>query len=225
MKNHFFSPKFFNSLLGRLLGLGTICLVAFGYYSFVDAEESTNPTPAATPALEIPREEVLMGLWREGQAVETDVPILDIFTAKRYKRGHQPEQPINYSHVVHVKQNGIECQYCHSGVAKSSYATIPPVELCMGCHNVIKTESPEIKKLKEHWEKKIPVEWIPVHNLPEHANFNHQRHIKAGVGCQNCHGQVQNMEVVERVSTMKMGFCISCHRDQGVSIDCGICHY
>lgn len=174
---------------------------------------------------EITRDEILAGLWREGQAVFSDVPALDLFIKDRYARGYKPEQPINYSHVIHVNDNGIECQYCHSGVGKSAYATIPPVELCMGCHNVIKADSPEIQKLKEHWEKKIPIEWIPVHNLPEHAKFNHQRHVKAGIGCQNCHGQVQDMDVVERVSTLKMGFCVSCHRDQGASIDCGICHY
>lgn len=174
---------------------------------------------------QISREDILAGLWRNGQAVFSDIPILDVLIKDKYARGHKPEQPVNYSHVIHVKQNGIECQYCHSGVAKSSYATMPPLELCMGCHNVVKTDSPEIKKLAEAWNNNQPIEWIPVHNLPEHANFNHQRHIKAGVGCQNCHGQVQNMDVVERVSTLKMGFCVSCHRDQGVSIDCGLCHY
>lgn len=220
MKNLFFGPSSFKLLVVVFIGL-----LALTTSSDKAVAESSDPAPQPTPAVEIPREEVLMGLWRGGQAVFSDVPVLDLFIPERYKRGYKPEQPINYSHVVHVKQNGIECQYCHSGVAKSAYATIPPVELCMGCHNVIKTESPEIKKLKSHWDKKIPVEWIPVHNLPEHANFNHQRHIKAGVGCQNCHGQVQNMEVVERVSTLKMGFCVSCHRDQGVSIDCGLCHY
>lgn len=179
----------------------------------------------STQKPEISREDILAGLWREGQAVFSDIPLLDVFIKDKYARGYMPDQPVNYSHVIHVKQNGIECQYCHSGVGKSSYATIPPVELCMGCHNVIKTDSEEIKKLAKAWNGKEPIEWVPVHNLPEHANFNHQRHIKAGVGCQNCHGQVQNMEVVERASTLKMGFCVSCHRDQGVSIDCGICHY
>ena len=191
--------------------------------SSVLAQNAVDPnSPSAQP---VSREDILAGLWRNGEAVDTDIPLLDVLVKDKFARGHKPTQPVNYSHVIHVKQNGIECQYCHSGVAKSSYATMPPLEACMGCHNVVKTESPEIKKLAEAWKNKQPIEWIPVHNLPEHANFNHQRHIKAGVGCQNCHGQVQNMDVVERVSTLKMGFCVSCHRDQGVSIDCGLCHY
>ncbi len=187
------------------------------------AQDQSSATEKADK--KISRADVLAGLWRDGQAVFSDIPLLDLFIKDKYARGYQPEQPVNYSHVIHVKQNGIECQYCHSGVSKSSYATIPPLELCMGCHNMVKTDSEEVKKLANAWNNKEPIEWMPVHNLPEHANFNHQRHIKAGVGCQNCHGQVQNMEVVERVSSLKMGFCVSCHRDQGVSIDCGLCHY
>lgn len=165
------------------------------------------------------------GLWRGGKAVFSDIPILDLFIPPQYRRGYKPAQPIKYSHVTHVEKNQMECQYCHSGVNKSSYATIPAIEVCMGCHQNVLTESEEIKKLTEYWEKKIPVQWEPVNNLPEHVQFNHQRHIKSGVGCQSCHGQVQKQDVVERVSSLKMGFCVSCHRDQGASIDCGVCHY
>lgn len=193
-------------------------------YIVTAANAQVDPN-SNSQAQNISREDILAGLWRNGQAVFSDILLLDLFVKDKYARGYKPQQPVNYSHVVHVKQNGIECQYCHSGVTKSSYATMPPLELCMGCHNIIKSESEEIKKLAKAWNGKEPIEWVPVHNLPEHANFNHQRHIKAGVGCQNCHGQVQNMEVVERASGLKMGFCVSCHRDQGVSIDCGICHY
>ena len=163
------------------------------------------------------------GLWREGKAVFSDIELLDIFTP--YARGYRPEQPIWFSHNIHVEQNGMECQYCHSGVAKSPYATIPPVELCMGCHTNVATESKEIQKLKEYYDTGTPIPWEPVHKLPEHAVFNHARHLKAGVGCHKCHGQVQKTNVVEKVSSLKMGFCVSCHRDQGASIDCATCHY
>lgn len=168
-------------------------------------------------------EEKKYGVWNEGKAVFSDWKELDVFL--KYARGYKPKQPIAFNHQIHVEKNKMECQYCHSGVSKSSYPTIPSIELCMGCHNQVKTDSPEIKKLKEHWDKKIPVEWEPVHHLPEHAHFPHDRHIKAGVGCQNCHGQVNKMDVVEKVSSLKMGFCISCHRDNGANIDCGVCHY
>lgn len=165
------------------------------------------------------------GLWREGKAVFSDIAILDIFTPAPFAKGYKPKQPIDYSHVLHVQQNQIECTYCHSGVTKSSFATVPSLETCMGCHSQIKKDSEQIKILQEHWDAKKPIEWVPVTNLPEHVQFNHQRHMKAGVSCQTCHGQVQEMEVVERASSLKMGFCVSCHRENGASIDCGVCHY
>ena len=148
-----------------------------------------------------------------------------MFVLPHYTRGYHPEQPIKFSHQQHVEKNAMECQYCHSGVAKAGYPTLPSVELCMGCHKNVLTDSPEIKKLAKHWEEKTPVEWVPVHNLPEHAHFPHNRHIQAGVGCQNCHGQMQKMQSAERVSSLKMGWCLSCHREKGATIDCSACHY
>ncbi len=166
------------------------------------------------------------GLWQEGKAVFSDWKALDIlWGAARYKRGYRPSQPIAYSHQVHMEKNQMECTYCHSGVTKSNFATIPAVELCMGCHKTVKADSPEIKKLKEAFDKGQPVEWVPVNNLPEHVQFNHKRHLKAGVTCQTCHGMVQKMAVVERMSSFKMGFCVTCHRENGASIDCALCHY
>jgi len=165
------------------------------------------------------------GVWREGKAVTTDWVALDFLMKDYLRRGYAPEQPIAYSHALHVEQLGIECQYCHSGVAKGSYATLPAVETCMGCHSQVATDKEEIKKLAKYYQDKQPIPWEPVNNLPEHVKFNHKRHIAAGVGCQSCHGVVQKMEVVEKVSSLKMGFCVSCHRNEGASIDCAVCHY
>lgn len=178
-----------------------------------------------TPTAEEKQKEIEAGLWNEGKAVFSDWKFLDFLWNQKYVRGYKPTQPINYNHQIHVEKNQIECQYCHSGVTKSSFATIPSVELCMGCHKSVRTDTEEIKKLKSFFDKKQPVPWVSVNNLPEHVRFNHKRHLKAGVSCQNCHGQVQKMEVVERVSSFKMGFCVSCHRDKGASIDCATCHY
>jgi hypothetical protein len=189
---------------------------------------TNNPTKAGEidyKNIQYPEEEYTQGLWNDGKAVFSDIKLLDILWRRPFARGYRPEQPIKFSHVIHVQKNQMECTYCHSGVAKSSFATIPSVELCMGCHKLVKTDSEEIKKLKKYYDEKKPVEWVPVNNLPEHAHFNHQRHVKAGVGCQNCHGQVQKQQVVERVSSLKMGFCLTCHREKGVSIDCATCHY
>lgn len=167
----------------------------------------------------------LSGVWRDGKAVFSDIAITDIFMKPSYRRGYRPEQPIRFNHQRHMEKNQMECQYCHSGVTKSGFATLPSVDLCMGCHKNVKTDSEEIKKLKDYHDRKEPVPWVSVNNLPEHVRFNHKRHLKAGVACQNCHGQVQKMEVVEKVSSLKMGFCVSCHRENGATIDCSACHY
>lgn len=209
------------SLLVALLVFGGDSILPARAESTASAQSDSAPPPGTDRNYVDPHQKD--GVWREGKAVFSDIEILDLFT--KYARGYRPQQPIYYSHRLHVEKNQIECQYCHSGVAKAPFATIPSVELCMGCHKLVKPESPEIKKLKEYYDKNEPVQWEPVNNLPEHAHFNHERHVKAGVGCQSCHGQVQKMEVVEKVSSLKMGFCVSCHRDRGVTIDCATCHY
>jgi len=183
------------------------------------------PTPSSTRVVApaVPRSELYAGVWNGGQAASWDIPEMDLFSP--HPQGYKPEQPIKFSHWLHVEKNGMECQYCHSGINKSFYSTIPSVESCMGCHAQVKTDSPEIIKLKKYYDEKQPIEWEPVNNLPEHAHFNHERHLKAGVGCQSCHGQIQKMEVVEKASSLKMGFCVDCHRHKGASIDCTTCHY
>lgn len=187
---------------------------------------TTAQSPATTlPATTLPapsESELKQGLWRDGKAVFSDVKELDLFW--KYARGYKPTQPIAFSHRIHVEMNGIECQYCHSGVNKSSYATVPALELCMGCHKLVRPEREQIKLLKKYYDEGRPVEWEPVNHLPEHAYFTHERHVKAGIGCQACHGQVQKMDVVEKLSSLKMGFCVSCHRENGASIDCQVCH-
>ncbi len=144
-------------------------------------------------------------------------------------RGYKPAQPIKFSHVRHVQKNQMECQYCHYSVDKSSYAAIPEVETCMGCHTIVKGQEDwqkeEIQKLEKYYTSGEPLPWEKVTVMPNHVKFNHKRHVKAGVSCHSCHGQIPQMEVVERVSSMKMGWCISCHRQEGTSIDCATCHY
>lgn len=198
-----------------------VAFVTLGRKTALAGGEQNQPSQAAASDTSV----YSAGVWQEGKAVFSDIALLDIFLRDYLKRGYQPEQPIHYSHQIHVEKNKMECQYCHSGVTKSSFATMPSVDLCMGCHKVVKTDSPEIKKLKDLYDKHETVEWVPVNNLPEHVHFNHKRHIKAGVGCHTCHGQIQKMPVVEKMASLKMGFCITCHRENGASIDCSTCHY
>ncbi|MCB0333292.1 MAG: cytochrome c3 family protein [Bdellovibrionales bacterium] len=173
------------------------------------------------------------GVWNDGQAALWDLNIIDhfhYFGPEERAKGYSPEQPIAFSHVTHVQGNRMECQYCHWSVTKSSFAAIPELETCMGCHGALvkgrqESQQKEISKLTEYWESGEPVPWERVHVMPNHVKFNHKRHVKAGVSCHSCHGQVPEMEKIERVSSMKMGWCLSCHREEGTSIDCYTCHY
>lgn len=128
-------------------------------------------------------------------------------------RGYAPDQPIPFSHKKHAGQFNIPCMYCHSGIEKSKHATVPSVNVCMNCHSVVKPDSPHIQKLKAYYnEKKEPIEWVKVHNLPDFVNFNHKRHIAKGVSCETCHGDVKKMDIVRQDKSLLMGWCMDCHR-------------
>lgn len=144
-----------------------------------------------------------------------------------------PRQPIFFRHDIHAGQDQIPCMYCHSTVAVSSEPGIPALRTCIGCHQIIGGSTPahqaEIAKVRKAWSDKQPPEWIRVYWVPGFVRFPHMRHIKVlGTGsesCANCHGQVNGMTQVSQVSTLKMGWCISCHVQRGVSRDCSVCHY
>lgn len=136
------------------------------------------------------------------------------------QQGYAPKQPIAFSHKLHAGMYEIDCNYCHIGVNKGKRATIPSVNICMNCHNAIKTKSPEIQKIWRAVRTNQPIEWVRVHNLPDLAYFNHAQHVKVGgVECQACHGDVQNMEVIKQHSTLTMGWCINCHRQTSVKAE------
>ena len=138
--------------------------------------------------------------------------------------GYQPVQPIKYSHELHAGTMKIDCQYCHTGAYKSKNASIPSLNVCMNCHKVVKTESPEIHKIYDAlgYDPKTqkydstaakPIQWIRVHNLPDLAYFNHSQHVKVGgIKCQTCHGPVQTMKEVYQYSPLTMKWCIQCHK-------------
>lgn len=139
----------------------------------------------------------------------------------RYVRGYQPEQPLPYSHKLHAGVLKIPCLYCHSGALKSRVAGIPPVEKCMNCHKVTKTDSPYIKKLAAIYASGEPLKWARIHTLPDYVFFDHRPHVNAGILCQTCHGEVQTMDVVYQNMSMRMGNCLGCHRDPHDALPAG----
>jgi len=179
---------------------------------------------------------------------------LDLGVYEDYK----PEQPIAYSHEIHAGELGIDCKYCHNAVTKSKHATIPSVNVCMNCHKVVNegrdadgtAEIAKIYKaagwdadLKQYTGETEPIEWVKVHNLPDHVYFNHSQHVVAGgVDCKQCHGNMKKQTVAKVMSTedlnnvgvtdedydengvkftkptLTMGWCIECHRESSVDI-------
>lgn len=162
------------------------------------------------------------------------------------QQGYAPEQPIYYSHKVHAGINQINCLYCHGSAWESKHASIPSINVCMNCHKSITTYekgpklydeegneidgTKEIEKLLRYanftpgqtapWDpsKAKPVEWVKIHNLPDHVYFNHAQHVNAGnVACQTCHGNIQEMDVVSQATDLSMSFCINCHRETKVN--------
>lgn len=142
-----------------------------------------------------------------------------------------PEQPIKFPHDIHAGKLGINCLYCHYTAEKSPVANIPSLGTCMGCHKIAATDRPEITKLTAYWKRGEQVPWVEVYRLPDHVKFNHMRHIKAGFQCQECHGPVQTMRVLYQYPSLKMGWCVSCHRQnlndpaKPASMDCLTCHH
>lgn len=134
------------------------------------------------------------------------------FSPKATARGYQPEQPVPYSHAMHAGQLGIDCRYCHNTVEKAAFAALPPTQTCMNCHTAIKPKSPSLLPVQKSWNEGTSINWVKIHDLPDYAFFNHSAHVNKGVGCVSCHGRVDQMEVVEQVKPLSMGWCLDCHR-------------
>jgi cytochrome c551/c552 len=159
-------------------------------------------------------------------------------------KDYQPVQPIYYSHKVHAGVNQVNCLYCHGGAQSGKHANIPSLNTCMNCHMAINEYSDkseklyredgtevngteEIKKIysytgwdpaqKKYANEPKPIEWVKIHNLPDHVYFNHSQHVVAGkVACQTCHGEIQNMGEVKQFADLSMGWCVNCHRETKV---------
>jgi len=144
--------------------------------------------------------------------------LLSAYSGASSSQGRGPEQPIAFPHPKHagpVNKGGLgmNCVYCHSAANKSPDPGMPSMQTCMGCHTVVGTGKPEIKKLAAYYKggQGTPVPWERVHKVPEYVHFPHMRHVNAGVTCQSCHGQVQEMDRVYQAASLNMGWCLNCH--------------
>ncbi len=141
----------------------------------------------------------------------------------------KPQQPMEFPHKIHsFDEIGIECQECHTGVKTGPRAGIPSINICMTCHEELgDPKDPRIQMLRDHAKRGEDMPWQRVYGFVEeaHVRFNHSPHIRAGVDCATCHGNLSQMTVAERAVDHSMGFCINCHKQKGASIDCLVCHY
>lgn len=138
------------------------------------------------------------------------------------QQNYAPDQPVKFSHKVHVGENGLDCKYCHTTVEHGKSAGIPATNLCMNCHIIIREGANsgkfEIAKIVDAVEKGKPLEWIRIHNLPEHVFFSHAVHVGSGkIDCAQCHGDVKEMGIMKQQNDLSMGWCINCHRQTQVN--------
>lgn len=124
-------------------------------------------------------------------------------------------QPVPFSHEHHVAGLGIDCRYCHTAVEVSSNAGMPPTYTCMTCHSQIWTNADVLAPVRESLANNQPIVWNRVNDLPDYVYFNHSIHIAKGVGCSNCHGEVDRMPLSYKARSLTMQFCLDCHRDPG----------
>jgi len=140
---------------------------------------------------------VMSEMYRSGYTTNVNVP---------------REQPIPFSHEHHVNGLGIQCGYCHTSAEEAPFAGIPPTHTCMTCHSQIWTTSPMLHPVRTSYQTGTPLEWIRVHDLPDFVYFNHSIHVKKGMACQTCHGDVNIMPLTWRTKTLHMQWCLECHR-------------
>jgi hypothetical protein len=144
--------------------------------------------------------------------------------------GDPVEQPVAFDHRHHVRDDGVDCVYCHQTVETEAYAGLPSTDRCMGCHGQVWPASPELAPVRASWENNQPIRWRRVNSLPGYVYFHHGVHVHAGVACARCHGAVEDMPRVMRAQRMTMNFCLDCHRERsagraiGRLTTCSACH-
>ena len=142
--------------------------------------------------------------------------------------GHQPPQappqPVAFSHKLHAGTNEIGCGLCHAYAARSPIAGVPSFARCNGCHKFVDKDKPTIQLINKAFEEGRPLIWNRVYRVPDHVYFTHERHVAAGLRCQECHGPVEQMEIIHQVAPLTMGWCLECHHSRNAPIDCLTCH-
>jgi c(7)-type cytochrome triheme protein len=153
--------------------------------------------------------------------------MVTLLMAYRWETAHRPpDQPIAFSHRIHATQLKIQCVFCHEYADTSAFAGVPAVSKCMSCHENAALDKAGVKELHRYWNAREPIPWNRVYSirLRNYVVFTHKRHIKAGLDCTDCHGEIRLMDQVRKVSSLNMGWCVTCHRSRSAPTDCLTCH-
>lgn len=145
-------------------------------------------------------------------------------TPKNNAVGYKPAQPIPFNHKTHVDQLGLDCRYCHSFVDQSDHSNVPSANTCWNCHQHVRKDSPKLEPLHRAMDKAYPlydgkpIAWVKVHKMPDYVYFSHRAHVNRGVSCASCHGNVDQMAVVEQAKPLSMAFCLDCHNNPAAQV-------
>lgn len=165
-----------------------------------------------------------VGFLLAGLCILVSATLGFLYASPRGDLAAQDRQPVAFSHAQHAGRLGIHCLYCHRAAEQSSTAGIPTMQLCMSCHGNMDQTSPEAKALQTYWQERTAIPWVRLQRLPDHVHFPHDRHLRSGVNCVACHGDVDTYEHTPRAPSFEMGWCLSCHRRENASVDCLTCH-
>jgi hypothetical protein len=193
---------------------GVICVASIvGWLAAMTSSDAQSPAPAAVQTEDT-------GVYTTAHS-SASAAIREFFGIRS-----TPVQPIAFTHKVHLA-SGLQCTFCHVGVDQGPDASLPSTNLCMTCHVAIDPTNPEIQKIAAYQAKGQDIPWQRVYGFEQsaHVKFNHAPHIRAGVDCSTCHGDMTKQTVAVRAVDHTMGFCITCHEQHKVSIDCVTCHY
>jgi formamidopyrimidine-DNA glycosylase len=198
--------------LGTWLFLATVSACAFALMA-----GAMSYRPSRSP------EQVLS---QQGEIFTPAHPSVAAAFADFFQIRPEPVQPIAFTHKVHLANN-LTCEVCHATVSKGPVAGIPSAKFCMACHLVIAKDKPEIKKLTAIVNSGQDVAWQRVYDFSQsaHVRFNHAPHIRAGVQCSSCHGDMTQQTVAVRAVNLDMGYCLNCHQERNAPVDCETCHY
>lgn len=134
-------------------------------------------------------------------------------TPKYTRVGYAPTQPVPFSHALHVGQLEMDCRHCHTFVDRSEHSNVPATDTCMSCHSMVRKNDPVLAQVRESYESGEAIPWVRIHKTPDYVYFNHAVHVNRGISCVECHGRIDQMEVVHHAKPLSMRFCLDCHRN------------